>query len=133
MSLTADVRDEIRREVGEQIDARMTDVNDTLQALTESNEAIENALAAIGLALKALQKSNTVLAGGLIQPPIFRASPARPTGAATADDANTGSTAARGDVSAYRGPPESGSTLEAVGRRVPTASVACGASPRGQV
>lgn len=47
MTLTADVRDEIRREVGAQIDARMTDVDAALQALTASNDEIETALATI--------------------------------------------------------------------------------------
>lgn len=62
VTLPAEVRDGIRREVEAQLDTRMDDVGAALEALAESNDRIEKALAAIGPALVALNRSNAALA-----------------------------------------------------------------------
>ncbi len=59
---TPELREPVREEVARQVNARMDDVDGALEAITESNAAIDRALEAISSAQKALSRSNTAIA-----------------------------------------------------------------------
>ena len=58
---SAEIRSLVREEVTRQVNARMDGVDEALKAVTESNQAIERALAKIGPAMQALQRSNAAI------------------------------------------------------------------------
>ena len=58
---SAEIRSLVREEVTRQVNARMDGVDEALKAVTESNHAVERALAKIGPAMQALQRSNAAI------------------------------------------------------------------------